>query len=104
LKKVCLLFFVSVVVTVIITVIIIIAVVIVIIIFYVCYLLCSVSRAAITLPINCGRIFAISVREPMQVIKLTLLTCGEPWNLMSKSKTMLRTNHNAENLIMLFVV
>jgi len=28
----------------------------------------------------------------MQVIKLTLLTCGEPWNLISRSNTMLKTN------------
>ena len=78
-KRVCLLSSIVSVLVVTATVIVILAAVIIVIITCnVCYLLCSVSRAAITLPINCGRIFAISVREPMHVIKLTLLTCGEP--------------------------
>lgn len=78
-KRVCLLSSIVSVLVVTATVIVILAAVIIAIITCnVCYLLCSVSRAAITLPINCGRIFAISVTEPMHVIKLTLLTCGEP--------------------------
>ena len=54
-------------------------------------LLCNVSRAAITFPINCGLIFAIRVRDPIHAIKLTLLICGDPWNFTIKSNKDLYT-------------
>ena len=53
------------------------------------YLLCNVSKAVITFPMNWGLSLAIVVSDPMHAIKFTLLMWAEPWNFIIKSNTVL---------------